>query len=363
MKQILTYLLIAFVFLSCVKEQKQSLHYAEKSVDGIHLSDLQMQLGHIATDSVREQELGDEFILAGILSVNQNRTTALSSRVMGRIEKSYFKNVGDVVKAGEPIYDIYSEELNLAAKEFLLAGEKKSLNNPGNDMQKLYQIAKNKLLRYGLADSQIKEIGQKGVFSNVFSILSTATGIILSIEVKEGAYVMEGESVFHLADLSSLWVEAQVYRDDLKMIAENAIAKIYLSGYETELYEGTVSFVNPALNPSSGITVVRIEILNKDRKLKPGMQATVLIISNRRKNLAVPTDAVILEAKSATVWMKTGHNRFKGIMVHTGAESNGFTEITRGLNKGDVIVSSGAYLLNSEFIIRQGSDRAQVHQH
>ena len=174
---------------------------------------------------------------------------------------------------------------------------------------------------------------------------------------------MEGESIFHIADLSSLWVEAQVYYDDLKMIKENSTAKIYLPDDETRIYEGKISFINPELNPSSRITLIRIEIPNKDKKLKPGMQVSVSILLNRKKSLAVPTDAVILEDKGATVWIKTGLNQFKSVMVHTGIEAKNMTEIIHGLNKGDIIVFSGAYLLNSEFTIRHGSNPMEGHQH
>lgn len=364
MKKILLYMLPFLLVLSCDKKPEHKNHIEQKPNDELHLSDLQIQLGHILTDTVREHELGDELTLTGTISINQNKIQSLSSRVMGRIEKLYFKNTGEEIKAGEPLYEIYSEELNLAIKELLQASEKrKSLVNSGIDMEKIFQSAKNKLLLYGLTETQIMEIEQKNIFSNTTTILSPATGIISSVDVKEGAYIMEGESLFHLADLSSLWVEVQVFSDDIKTIRGNMSATITFSGNETKIFAGKIEFINPELSSSTRINIIRIEIPNEKKELKPGMQAQISVLLNKKKVLAVLTDAVLLEGKGATVWLKTGANKYKSAMVHTGTESNGYTEVLHGLHKGDKVVVSGAYLLNSEFIIRNGFGTMEGHHH
>lgn len=364
MKKILTYILPLLLVLSCDKKPEHKNHTEQKPNDELHLSDLQVQLGHVLTDTVREHELGDELTLTGTISVNQNKTQSVSSRVMGRIEKLYFKNTGEEIKAGEPMYEIYSEELNLAIKELLQASEKrKSLVNSGMDMEKIFQSAKNKLLLYGLTEMQIEEIERTGNSSNTMVFFSPVSGIISSVDVKEGAYVMEGESLFHLADLSSLWVEAQVFPDDIKVIRGNMSATITFSGNETKIVTGKIEFINPELSSSSRINIIRIEIPNEKKELKPGMQAQISVLLNKKKMLAVPTDAVLLDGKGATVWLRTGHNQFKSVMVHAGIEADGYTEIIYGIKQGDVIVSSGAYLLNSEFTIRHGSNPMEGMKH
>lgn len=364
MKRIFTYTLLLLFILSCGKKQDHKNHTEQKKTDELHLSDLQVQLGHILTDTFSEHELGDELTLTGTISVNQNKIQSMSSRVMGRIEKLYFKNMGEEIKAGEPLYEIYSEELSLGIKEFLQASEKrKTLINSGADMEKIFLSAKNKLLLYGLTEMQIDEIEQTKNSSNTIIFLSPASGIISSIDVNEGAYVMEGESLFHLADLSSLWVEAQVFSDDIKAIQRNMSATITFSGNETKIVTGKIEFINPELSSSSRINIIRIEIANEKKELKPGMQAQISILLNKKKMLAVPTDAVLFESKGATVWVETGKNKFRSVMVHTGIEVDGYTEILHGLNKNDEVVISGAYLLNSEFIIRNGASIMQGHHH
>ena len=243
--------LVSFIFSCGKKEQPVSMENGSEETEGLILSDLQMQLGHILTDTVKKQLLGDELILTGVLAVNQNTETTVSSRVMGRIEKLYFKNIGEEIKVGQPIYDIYSEDFILAAKEFKLAIEKKkTLSIDGVDMEKIIQSSQNKLALYGLSPKQIQDIKSSEKFSNTLTILSSVSGVITSIDILEGNYVMEGGSIHHIADLSSLWAEVQIYSDNLSQINENMVATVYVPGIPGFKKTGKISFVNPELNSS-----------------------------------------------------------------------------------------------------------------
>lgn len=355
-------LFLVFLIFSCGKKEKPTSHenHSEEK-EGLHLSDQQVQLGHIETDTITEHPLGDELLLTGMLAPNQNKLTSVSSRVMGRIEKLYFKNSGEEIKEGQPIYDIYSEDLNLAAKELKLAIEKKKLlNAEGVDMERIIQSTRNKLSLYGLSQKQIQDI-ENNSFSNIVTIISSASGVITSTDVREGDYVMEGGSIYHMADLSSLWAEVQVYSDDLSKISENMLATVYIPNITGGKKEGRISFMNPELNPSSKINVVRIEFSNQEGELKPGMQINVSILLNKQTALALPTDAIIVDGKGASVWVQTGHNQFKSVMVETGIETNEYTEIKSGLKHGNVVVISGAYLLSSEYLFKNGTNPMDGH--
>lgn len=330
------------------------------SDDELHLSDQQVQLGHITTDTIHTQILGDELFLTGELSVDQNKVTTVSSRVMGRIEKLYQKTTGIEIKKGTPIYDIYSEDLNMAAKELILAAEKKKQLNPSG-IDKIIQSARNKLQLYGLNNNQIAAIEDGRNNADILTITSPASGILLSVDALEGQYVMEGQSVYHLADLSTLWAEVQVYTNDLLNLKEGMLATLFFPGMQDLKVEGKISFVNPQLNPSSKINLVRVEVPNKNRQLKPGMQVNVSILWNKVTALALPTDAVIIGEKGASVWIKTAHNTFKNVMVETGVETNEYTEIKSGLNQGDEVVITGAYLLSSEYLFKKGANPMKEH--
>ena len=361
-KKILILFLVSLIF-SCEKKEKPSSHenHSEEK-EGLHLSDQQMQLGHIETDTISKHSLRDELLLTGVLMPNQNKLTSVSSRVMGRIEKIYFKNSGEEIKEGQPIYDIYSEDLNLAAKELKLAIEKKKLlNAEGVDMDRIIQSTRNKLSLYGLSQKQVQDIENSNNFSNIITIISSASGVITSTDVREGDYVMEGGSIYHMADLSSLWAEVQVYSDDLSKISENMLATVYIPSITGGKKEGKISFINPELNPTSKINIVRIELSNQEGELKPGMQINVSVLLNKQIALALPTDAILLDGKGASVWVQTGHNQFKSVMVETGIETNEYTEIKSGLKQGDVVVTSGAYLLSSEYLFKNGTNPMGEH--
>ncbi len=328
----------------------------------LQLSDQQIQLGNITTDSLKEHLLGDDILLTGTINANQNTLASISSRVMGRIEKLYFKTTGDIISKGQPLYEIYSEDLNIIIREMLLAAEKKkSLKNNGVDYDKILQSARNKLLLYGLTGEQIIQVEKENSQPYTVKILSKIDGVIYSVDIKEGNYVLEGDNVFHLADFSTVWVEAQVYSDYMNEIKEGMDAKVMLPDFQGKKFSGKISFVNPELNPSSKINIIRVEISNSNLDIKPGMLAYVRLLLKQKNVLSLPTNAVIKDGKGSTVWLQTGHNKFKSVMVHTGFEANDYTEILHGLNKGDIVVVSGAYLLNSEYIFKKGANPMEGH--
>ncbi|MBL7889061.1 MAG: efflux RND transporter periplasmic adaptor subunit [Bacteroidia bacterium] len=329
---------------------------------GLHLSDQQIQLGNIKTEILGEHELGDEIQLTGKLTIDQTKQWSISSRVMGRIDKLYIKNIGETIKEGDVIYEIYSEDLNLAAREFKLALEKKkSLKTEAIDIDKIIQSAKNKLKLYGLSDKQIDKIADTDLSGDLFKITSTVSGVVSSLDIKEGDYVMEGGSIYHVADYSNLWAEAQVFIDDLSKVSEGMKATLFFPGIKGKKTEGKITFVNPELGAGSQINLVRVEVPNLDNQLKVGMQVDFSILLNTKSVIALPTDAVLLDGKGASVWVKKGHNRFENIMVHTGLETNEYTQILHGIAKGDTVVVSGSYLLNSEYMFKKGSNPMEGH--
>lgn len=327
------------------------------------LSDQQIQLGNIKTDTLKEHPLGEDLLLTGIVKPNQNTLISINSRVMGRIEKLYFKNTGDIISKGQPLYEIYSEELNIVIKELLLATEKKkTLKSSEVNMDQILQSAKNKLLLYGLTEEQIKKIENDNIQVNTVTVLSKKDGIIYSVDTKEGAYVTEGGSVYQLADYSTIWVDAEIYSDYMNEVKEGMQATITFPALSEKNFAGKISFVNPELSSSSKINLLRIEIPNKSADIRPGMQAYVSLLLKQTHVLSIPVDAVIKDSKGASVWIKIGTNKFKSVMVQTGIEANGYTEIKSGLKKGDDVVVSGAYLLNSEYIFKKGAEPMAGHE-
>lgn len=329
-----------------------------ESQDELELSDQQVQLGNIQVDTIQNGTISDQLILTASLNFDQSRLYAVSSRVMGRVEKLYFKNLGEYVKKGAPLYEMYSEDLNNAKQEYLLAIDKKNTFSSQAiiDFDQLVQSAKNKLLLWGLNETQINELGNTKKASPITTYYSTAGGYITELYIREGDYVMEGGTIVKLADLSTLWVEAQVYSSQLADLQENSMVTVQLPDFNNKEIKGKLEFVNPEINQATRINLIRLSIPNPGNYLKPGMSAYVLLKSPRRKSLSLPIDAVIRDGKGATVWVQTGKNTFKNLMVQTGLESDDRIEIISGLSEGDIVVLKGAYLLHSEYIFKKGAN-------
>jgi Cu(I)/Ag(I) efflux system membrane fusion protein len=282
---------------------------------------------------------------------------------MGRIEKLYYKNLGDYVKKGAPLYDLYSEELNNAKQEYLLALDKKKTFEGESiiDFDQLLQGAKNKLLLWGMSEKQVRQLADNKKSATTTTFYSTAPGYITSLDIREGDYVMEGATLVKLADLSALWAEAQVYTSQLAAMDKNSVATVQLPDFNGKEIKGKIEFVNPEINPDTRINLIRVSIPNPGNQLKPGMPAYVILNSPQKITLTLPVDAVIRDGKGATIWIQTADKTFKSVMVQTGLETGDRIEITSGIRAGDVVVISGAYLLNSEYVFKKGTNPMAGH--
>lgn len=322
----------------------------------IRLSEQQVQLGNIQLDTLQSGASGDQMILTATVNFDRNKETVVSARIRGRIDKLYYKNTGDYVQKGDLLFDLYSEELNNAQQEYLLANEKqKTLGNALVDFKQIVAAAKNKLLLWGMTEKQIDNLLKKGKASPLTSFYSPVSGSITSLILKEGEYVAEGGTVLTLADLSTVWVEAQVFASQLALLDQAGNVSVEFPDAPGKQVSGKIEFVNPEINPDTRINLVRITAPNYSGQLKPGMPAYVFIKNGQHSSVSLPIDAVLRDAKGAMVWVQKAKNTFAYKMVTVGAENNGRIEIISGLQKNDAVVVSGAYLLNSEYIFKNGN--------
>ena len=327
----------------------------KKNDDEIQLSPQQIQLGNIIVDTIRHGSIGNQIILPGILNFDQLNSSAISARIAGRIDRLYFKSIGDYIPKGVRIFDLYSEELNNAKQEYLLAKQKqKVLGNNIVDYNAIIESAKNRLLLSGMTEKEIAGLKDDQV-SNLTGFYSNAEGYISALDVKEGDYVSEGSAIMRLADLSSLWAEAQIYPSQLMAFGNGAKATVQFPDLPGKELEGNIEFVNPEITTSARINLIRIKIPNNKNLMKPGMMVYVVLKDPQRKTISLPLDAVLRSGGMSSVWIQTGSNRFRNKMVETGLESEGMIEIKSGLADGEIVVVRGAYLLQSEYIFRKGS--------
>ena len=323
----------------------------------IKLSNQQIQLGNIIVDTIKNGSIGEQVVLPATLNMDQNKSSSISARISGRVDKLYYKNMGEYLPKNTKLAEIYSEELNNAKQEYIMALQKqKTFDNALVDFTQLISSAKNKLLLWGMSEPQVKQLANEKTFSPLTTIFSTESGYITAININEGQYVTEGSTIISVADLSSLWAEAQVYSSQFSLIDKNASVTVQFPDFPGKNVAGKIDFANPEISEGTRINLIRVIIQNPGNQLKPGMQAYVTIKNKENRSLLLPTSAVIRDSKSASVWIKTGNNTFINKMVNVGIENDGHIEITSGLQAGDVVVISGAYLLNSEYIFKKGAN-------
>ncbi len=349
----------------CKMELTRVKKQGNNAYGDLELSEQQIQLGNIQTDSIQNGSIGDQMVLNATLNFNQMNASAISTRVDGRIERLYFKNLGDYIQKGDPVFDLYSEELNNAKQEYVLLLDKQRTfaNEPLINFQHLIQAAKNKLLLWGMTEIQIQELAKKKNTQTFTSFYSNVSGYITELNNKEGDYLMQGNSLYKVSNLDQLWAEAQVYTSQFADLNRNSIATVRLPDMGEKEIQGSIEFVNPEINPDTRINLIRVTIPNIGHQLKPGMAAYVILKSPARKSLSLPINAVIRGAKGASVWIETRKNHFKSVMVETGLENDDRIEIKSGLKNGQSVVVSGAYLLNSEYVFKKGNSPMETHQH
>lgn len=323
----------------------------------IKLSEQQIQLGNIHVDTIGSTAFGNENVLTATVVADERKVNTVSARISGRVDKLYFKNEGEFVSRGTPLIEIYSEELNNQKQQYVMLLEKgKTLGNSMIDFNQLLQSAKTKLLLWGMSESQIHQLERTRKTSSHTTVYSNASGFITALDIIEGGYLSEGAPIVKLTDLSSLWVEVQLYSSQLSGIDHHAVALVTFPDVPGKEVKGKIDFTSPEINMSTRINIVRINIPNTGNQIKPGMIAYVTLKGNERNSLTLPADAVIQDKQGTSVWIQTGNGTYKNQMVETGLNSNDRVEIKSGLKAGDVVVTSGAYLINSEYIFKKGAN-------
>ncbi|NHA03711.1 efflux RND transporter periplasmic adaptor subunit [Mucilaginibacter sp. HC2] len=329
----------------------------DMTANKIRLTVTQIQLAGIQTDTVREENTGSEKTLTGTVTTDDNRSEELSARLAGRIQQLFIRTTGERIMTGQPVYSIYSEDLQEAEKEYLLAKQQqKVLHNPDVDYQQLISAAENKLQLWGLSPAQIRNIAASGKVSATTTILSKISGTVSEIAVHEGDYVTEGMSILKTQALDNLWIEAQLYASEINSYKENDRVSVSFPDLGGQVTNGKIEFINPELSNASKVNLIRINIPNPQGLIRPGMLAYISIGHGNNHALAVPVSAILTDGKGSLVWVKNLDGSFSSKIIKPGNGNQSYVPVLSGLNAGDIVVTNGAYLLNSEAIFKNGGD-------
>jgi len=326
----------------------------------IVLTDEQMQLGNIKTDTIQNGCIENKIILTGTVVFNQSAINSVSARITGRIDRLYFQQLGASISLGQPLFDLYSETLNNAKQEYVqLYQQQHQLNNSVVQVAQLLQSAKNKLLLWGMTEQQISSLLKEKKISPITTFYSNVSGVITELPVVQGQYITEGATVLKVADLSTIWVEAQVYAANLSTIRKGTTVNVQFPDFPGLILKGKINFINPEMTADTRVVLARIALSNVKGQLKPGMPAYVITSAHQQNGLMLPLHSVLQYGNMNIVWIQTAYHTFQQRMVQTGTQNSTAILITKGLKNGDVVVTNGTYLLNSEAVFKHG-DKMQT---
>lgn len=342
--------LVFFIpFLSCKQKTEQSGEIVP--ANNITLSDAQIQLANIKVAEINEGSIGHKLLFTGVLKINEQSVVNITSRATGRIQKLYFKNTGDYVKKGDSLYQFYSDDLIAAEREYFTL-QRNNWNFSGRYEPSL--TLEDKLLLLGMLPAQITQLRKDGKVLLAVTIYSPVAGTIRSINITEGQYVNGGQTLFDLADDNQLWVEAQVYPDDLPSLHVGLPSTVTVPAAVNLSIQSNICFINPSCEPGKNVTLIRSVIDNPHRNLYPGMLALMSVQPHKDSGIVVPVSSIIVDKNGSRIWIRNDDGSFSARNVTTGIQSEDSVLILSGLGEIKSVVTSGVYLLNSELILRKG---------
>lgn len=311
----------------------------------------------VLTAKVETGSIPVDIRTVGVLSHNPQRLYTVNVKFDGWIEKSYFNNVGEFVRRGQPIFEIYSPQLVTTQQEYLAAlsyaeklaqsGTQDAVSQANN----LVESSRERLRFWDITAAQIEELNRTRKVTRTLTIVSPFSGLIVEkmVDSIEGMKVNPGMPVYKLADHSRLWVEVEIYEYQLAVVKLGQTAKISVDAFPGRTWTGKVVLLDSSVNPQTRTLKAYVEVVNNDLALRPQMYANVAIAAPAvRGAVRVPQQAVIHSGERSVVIVEKGKGLFDPRVVELGASGGGFQEVRSGLRAGETIVTSSQFLIDSE---------------
>ena len=311
------------------------------------------QLG-VTFGSVEMRSLVADTRAVGVVTVDESRLAQLAPKFSGFVERLYVNETGQSVARGQPILDIYSPDVLAAEQELLLAEQlQRNIGQstvPGvpPSTTDLVAAAKRRLELWDIAPAQIDEVMRTHTVRRAFTLYSPASGVVVQKNVIQGQAIAAGQTLYTIADLSDVWIDAQLREADAAAARTGAGADIEVTGLPGQMFKGRVAYVYPTLDSASRAVRARVVVSNTDGVLKPGMYATVHVRSASRSVLTVPTSAVLRTGTRNVVFVDMGGGHLMPMEIEVGQTAGDFTEVRSGLEPGQRVATSAQFLLDSE---------------
>jgi Cu(I)/Ag(I) efflux system membrane fusion protein len=320
----------------------------------IQFSTEKVQKLGVRTEAARMRLLGRTVRAAGRIEPDERRMYAISPKFEGYVERLHVNVTGQPVSKGQPLFEVYSPELVSAQREYTIAVQgMQAMKDAGPEAQAgMKQLAESSLERmrnWDLSPEQVAALVKSGETSRTITFRSPVSGLITEKKAIQGMRFMPGEALYQVTDLSSVWVVADVFEQDIGLVKTGAMAKVTFNAYPNQVFEGRITYVYPTMKAETRTVPVRVELANPGQRLKPAMFAQVeLPVGGKVPVLTVPDSAVIDSGTRRLVLVQVNEGRFEPREVELGSRGENLVEIVKGVREGEQVVVAANFLIDAE---------------
>ena len=320
----------------------------------VHMTAQQQQTLGVLYTTVSRSALSRTIRTVGNIEAAEPNEVAVTLKIDGFVEELMVASTGEAVSKGQPLLRLYSPKLVAAQEELLTAlglaaRIDSSATEAWQNATEMLAAARRRLAYWDITPEQIERVEQTGEVTKTLTLVSPVTGVVLEKNVVEGQRVMIGMQLYRLADLREVWIEGEVFEQDLQYVREGSRAHIEVAAYPGKHVMGRVSFVYPTVDPATRTNRVRVIVSNRDLRLKPGMFATMhfdAVIGD--EELVVPTEAILATGERNLVFVREVDGMLYSREVVLGSRAGDFVQVLSGISEGEIIVASANFMVDAE---------------
>ena len=318
----------------------------------------------VRTTNASRIDISRNIRTVGLVTYDETKLAKIQSKVKGWVEKLYINETGRQVKNGTILLELYSPDLVSTQEEYLLAlkyrdalkdGTRESIAKGG---ETLLTSARRRLELFDVPEHQIVELENSRKVKRTLHIHSSANGVVVKKNIVEGMYVQPGVTLYEIADLSKVWVNVDVYENEIPYVKAGQLATMRMASFPGRAFTGKITYIYPFMDSKSRSVKVRLEFNNRKGELKPDMYGDVVVSAESKEQIiAVPSEAVIRTGSRTMLFVDKGDGRFQPRNVTIGFESDGMLEIKSGVSAGEPVVTSAQFLIDSESKLREAVNK------
>jgi len=316
----------------------------------------------VRTATATSRELRRKIRTVGRVDYDEDGLVHVNLRTDGWVERLFVRETGQPVRRGQPLLSLYSPQVVSTEQEYLLAARGVAALKPDTPAEfaaqarALLDSAAERLRLLGVPASEIRRLQDGGPVGHEITLLSPAAGIVQSIGVREGQFVSAMTETYRIADLSTVWVLADLYEDEVPWVRVGDTASLSIHGIPGDTRQARVDYVYPYLDGKTRTQKVRLELANANGELKPDMFADVTLnVGRAAEAVTVPESAIVRSGTRDQVFVVSGPGRYEPRSVHTGVSADGQVQVLDGLQAGEQVVVSGSFLIDSESKLREAA--------